>query len=376
MDIVKVILARGIADQLDKLMVRHRSGGVSQIQFKAFDQRRERWQGEEVHGVWFDEEPAIEIYSEGLTRTNTTCYGPGITMMTATPLLGMTDVVGQFYPKPTTPDRALIQMDLSEARYPDGPGHFSDDAIAKIEASYQPYEREARLKGIPLLGSGRVFPISEAAIVEDPIEVVPQHWRRIGGIDFGWDHPTAAVDIAWDEGGAEGGIVHILWEYKQAEQTPVVHGAALRARGLNRVPVAWPQDAYQKDKQSGVSTADAYRREGLKMLPEHATFAAGGYGREAGITEMLTRMQTGRLKVSRLCPLWIDEFRTYHRKDGQVVKVKDDLLDATRAALMMLRFSAHIAPRRHPASYAVGYDPLAQSGGVEYSETVLPTPDW
>ncbi len=43
--------------------------------------------------VWFDEEPPLDIYSEGLTRTNTT---GGITIVTFTPLKGMSEVVLQF----------------------------------------------------------------------------------------------------------------------------------------------------------------------------------------------------------------------------------------------------------------------------------------
>ena len=359
MDIVKVILGRGIADQVDKLLVRHKSGGISQIQFKAFDQRRERWQGEEIHGVWFDEEPSLEIYSEGLTRTNKTNYGPGMALMTLTPLLGMTSVTGMFYPKPSTEDRALIMMELSEAE------HFSAEEIATFEASYQPYEREARMKGIPMLGSGRVFPIAEASILEEPIEEPPQYWKRIIGLDFGWDHPTAAVLIAWDEAVD---CMHVLREYAQAEQTHVIHAAAIKPWHADRIPVAWPQDAYQTDKQSGISTADAYRSQGLNMLPEHATFEVGGYGHKTGVDEMLARMQTGRLKVSRLCNLWLDEFRTYHRKDGKIVKLKDDLLDATRAAMMMLRFSAHMVPVRQAPEYSAGYDPF------QHSEQVLSDP--
>ncbi|WP_246691236.1 MULTISPECIES: hypothetical protein [unclassified Mesorhizobium] len=43
-----------------------------------------------MHGVWFDEEPPLDIYSEGLTRTSAT---GGITIVTFAPLLGMWDVV-------------------------------------------------------------------------------------------------------------------------------------------------------------------------------------------------------------------------------------------------------------------------------------------
>jgi len=48
-------------------------------------------------------------------------------------------------------------------------------------------------------------------------------------------------------------------------------------------------------------------------------------------------MMTGRFKVFEGQGEWLEEFRMYHRKDGKVVKLKDDLMAATRYAEMMLR---------------------------------------
>jgi phage terminase large subunit-like protein len=45
--------------------------------------------------VWFDEEPPLDIYTEGLTRTNNGQRGQ-FAMLTFTPLLGMSDVVHMF----------------------------------------------------------------------------------------------------------------------------------------------------------------------------------------------------------------------------------------------------------------------------------------
>jgi phage terminase large subunit-like protein len=84
---------QGVADALDNATVKHVSGGVSTLGFKSYDQGRQKWQGETLDGVWFDEEPPLDIYMEGLTRTNAT---GGITMITFTPLLGMSDVVAMF----------------------------------------------------------------------------------------------------------------------------------------------------------------------------------------------------------------------------------------------------------------------------------------
>jgi hypothetical protein len=41
--------------------------------------------------------------------------------------------------------------------------------------------------------------------------------------------------------------------------------------------------------------------------------------------------------VFATCVLWLEERRMYHRKDGLVVKERDDLISSSRYALMMLR---------------------------------------
>jgi hypothetical protein len=120
--------------------------------------------------------------------------------------------------------------------------------------------------------------------------------------------------------------------------------------------VAWPFDALRHE--AGSPVADQYRREGVNMLPQHSTFEFGGYGREAGIQSLLNRMQTGRLKVASHLEMWLDEFRSYHRKDGQVVKKRDDLMDATRMIEMMLRFAEPNRRTSYPVQVGMDWNPL------------------
>src|SRR5262245_65345183 len=77
-------------------------------------------------------------------------------------------------------------------------------------------------------------------------------------------------------------------------------------------------------------------------MSSHTTSKAPGksVSVEAGLMDMLTRMQSGRFKVFKHHNDWWEEFRLYHRKDGKVVKEGDDLMCATRYALMMLRFAS------------------------------------
>src|SRR6516162_2679716 len=66
---------------------------------------------------------------------------------------------------------------------------------------------------------------------------------------------------------------------------------------------------------------------------------------------MLVRMESGRFKAFKHLNDWFEEFRLYHRKDGKVHKEGDDLMAATRYAVMMLRFARH---RRITATFIGG----------------------
>jgi len=211
--------------------------------------------------------------------------------------------------------------------------HISPEKRKEIIASYPAHEIEARTKGIPVLGSGKIYPVTEESISVAPF-AVPTHWAMIGGIDFGWDHPTAAVQMAWDR---DADVLYIGAAYRRSKATPLEHAATLK--GWGGFPWAWPSDGNQTQKTDGSNLRDQYRSHGLRMLHKHATHPSGGNGVESGISEMLTRMQTGRLKVFSHLEDWWSEFRLYHRKDGKIHKERDDLMDATRYALMMIRYA-------------------------------------
>lgn len=225
--------------------------------------------------------------------------------------------------------RIVIQAGIEDA------GHFSAEDRARIIASYPSHEREARTKGIPQLGSGKVFPVNQDDLTVTPF-AIPKFWPQIAGIDFGWDHPSAAARLAWDQ---DADIVYVTACHRAREQTPTMFAASIRHWG-GWLPIAWPHDGLQHDKHSGEQLATLYREQGLNLLRMRATFPDGSYGLEAGIAEMLDRMQTGRLLVFSHLADWFEEFNLYHRKDGLIVKLNDDLMSATRYGLMMRRFAS------------------------------------
>lgn len=333
--IVKTSVVPNSGGMIDEAYIKHRCGGISRLAFKSYDQGRERWQAGTVDGIAFDEEPPEDIYMEGITRTNAT-NGP--VMLTFTPLQGMSNVVKRF----------LLDVSSEGAKYRNvtrmtiyDVDHYTDEERARIIATYPEHERKARTMGEPSLGAGAIFPINEEVLKVSPF-AIPHHWKRIVGIDFGWNHPFAAAWLAYD---ADTDTIYVTDCYKVREATPIIHAATIKAKG-DWIPVSWPHDGLQHDKGSGDQLAEQYRKQGLNMLRERATFPDGSNSVEAGIMDMLDRMQTGRFKVFSHLEQWFQEFRMYHRdENGRIVKVDDDVLSATRYASMMLRFAKTYTPR-------------------------------
>jgi phage terminase large subunit-like protein len=341
--ILEVRSSRGISDAVDTVIVMHKTGYKSQLSFKSYERGREKWQGETLDMVWFDEEPPEDIYSEGLARISAK---RGMVFMTFTPLMGMSDVVRRFY-QDESPDRARVQMSIDDAE------HISPEDRASIIAGYPEHEREARVRGTPMMGSGLIFPVAES-VMRIPAMILPPHWVRIVGMDFGYQN-FAAVWLAWDR---DSDTVYVTDIYTSKSGTPVIHAAAIKARGP--LPCAWPHDGISHDKGSGVGLTAQYKAQGLAMIADHATFPDGSNGVEAGLMDMLDRMQTGRFKVFDHLAQWWEEYRTYHRKDGKVVKLFDHLLDATRYGIMMLRHARIGGNRKKRTStMALGVDPNA-----------------
>lgn len=346
--IIKALPKNGVPEAVESVQVRHISGGISTLGFRSYDQGRLAFQGTSKHFVWPDEEPPADVYAEMVTRTMDVS---GTVFITFTPLRGLSPTVIQFMPKGKILKGEEGKF-VVQATWDDAP-HLSPQQRDELWRALPAHEREARSKGIPQLGSGRIFPVAEEVFREGVIQI-PDHWVRIIGMDFGWDHPTAAAWLAWDR---DADVVHVYDIYRASGSdvlrergvpgTPIVHAAAMKRHG-DWIPVAWPMDGLQHDKGSGMQLAQQYRDQELNMLMEPAQFEetdedgetrASRVSVEAGVAMMLDRMQTGRLRVAAHLQEFWEEFRLYHRKDGKIIKEGDDVISAIRYGLMMLRYA-------------------------------------
>lgn len=358
----------GIPNAFDSVLVKHFNAlgvhdGWSKISFLSYEMGQDKFMGQRIDWVWLDEEPPIDIFTQCVTRTLTTS---GVVSMTFTPEKGLTKTVTDFL-NDRKPGQFLIQAtweDVTEKRDAAGNithrGHLTDEKKEQLLAVYSADEREMRSKGIPIAGSGPIFPLHlEDEIRCDPIEI-PAHWPRICGLDFGWDHPTAAAWLAWDR---DADIIYLYDAYKKSKATAIIHAAAIKARG--DIPVAWPKDGHQSDKGTGINLAEQYRDQGVSMLPDYfrnkpsIADEKGNFSVEAGVQELYQRMETGRFRVFTHLNEWFQEFRQYYRKDGKINPVNDDLLSATRyGACSIERFGKTPSESKFAFSGQINYLPL------------------
>jgi phage terminase large subunit-like protein len=321
----------GVPQGIDMVWVRHVCGENSKLVLKSYEQGAKSFQGTEQDLVWLDEEPPMDVYAECLVRTMTT---NGLVIATFTPLLGLSAVVLSFLPEGDLANPAKFTLFCEWDEVP----HLDDVAKAELEKSIPPYQRQARMKGVPVLGSGAIYPVPEEDIVEDDFSL-PDHWARGYGLDVGWNR-TAAIWSAWDR---QSDTLHLYSEHYRGEAEPAVHAAAIRARGP-WICGAIDPSARGRSATDGQNLFQMYSDLGLSLV-------AADRSVETGIFRLWQRLSTQRLRVFRSCVNWLTEYRLYRRDEqGRIVKERDHLMDATRYLEMELPTVAKLAPAKRASA--------------------------
>ena len=312
-DLIKTTAKAGVAEAIEVITVRHASGGESRLTFKSYDQRREAFQGSEQDVIWLDEEPPLDVYTECLLRTMT---NNGMTMLTFTPLMGMSETVMSFMPNGEVQEQASGSKYIGMATWDDVP-HLTKTQKEELWASIPPFQRDARSKGVPQLGAGAIYPVPESELICEEF-AIPEHWRRCYGMDVGWNR-TAVV---WGATNPDTEVTYLYSEYYRGQAEPILHAEAIKARG--EMPGVIDPASRGRAQTDGQQLLGMYRRHGLDItLANNAV--------ESGLYTVWQTMSAGKLRVFQNLRNWLSEFRLYRRDEkGRVVKDNDHLMDATR----------------------------------------------
>ena len=324
----------GVKDVVDTVVCKHASGEKVIIKWLTYEQGWRKWQSGDPRIVLMDEEPdesdvrQTPILSEILTRL---VRNSGILLVGYTPLLGDTALTTHFK---DSDDPGVYYV---TAGWDDAP-HMSDADKKMIKSQYKDHEVDARTKGIPMMGEGRIFTTTENMWTIDPIKV-PDYWARIKGIDFGLAHPASTVELAHDR---DNDIIYLIDDWCMPNQKTADHANQINSKN-DWIPVAWPHDGEKRDPRSGTKFADIYRNNHhVKMLGRSARYKndEGGAQAQWPIIEMVQdRMKNGKFKVFRTCRNFIKEAQSYHTKDGVIVARRDDTLKAALYGVMMIRYA-------------------------------------
>ncbi|MFW0778451.1 MAG: terminase large subunit domain-containing protein [Rickettsiales bacterium] len=333
--------AVGTPNAMRTVRVKHRLG-TSVIQFWSYSQGQHAIMGDVVDWVHIDEEPRDQtIRPQVLTRTINGDRGKGGRVIyTFTPENGRTDLVIKFMDDPS-PNQFFMMKGWDDAP------HMTKEKRERLLQQYPEHQRDMRTKGVPMLGHGRIYDIADEMITCDSFEVAPYHYV-IHGMDFGWDHPQAHVQLVEDR---DSGTFYVTRAYKASKISANDAWGTVKDWG-NNVPTAWPHDGLQNEKgrDDAVQQKTHYAKAGFNMCRHMATWPdvpdgkggvrTGGNSVEHGLYEIGDLMRKGKFKICRHLTDLLDELRQYHRDDkGKIVKVRDDLLDAMRYAYMMHRYA-------------------------------------
>ena len=362
--ILKKAMLSGVNGAIDYVQIQHSSGGISTLYFKSYKQGREKFQGARCHLIHLDEEPPKDVYTEcNMRLADVDGKGQGRLILTMTPLKGYTETMSYFLEHRLTKEKSEEIQSIEDlqkedtvirnepeivfkgkyyiqASWDDNP-HLSDATKKQLRSSLKPYELEAREKGIPSIGSGLVYQVSESEFLIDPIEI-KSHWPCVFGMDVGFFAPTAVVFLAHDK---DNDILYIYKEYSVTEKTAAQHASSLMMMGCDWIPGICDPAVNQGSQRDGEKLIDDYARAGLKLNK-------GKYAKELAVDSVLERIRTGRFKVFSTCVKFMDEWRGYSRNDeGKIMKGRDHLMNALEFVILdglpMARTKRQVEMRYH-----------------------------
>lgn len=200
--------------------------------------------------------------------------------------------------------------------------HLTEEQKQTILAGIPPWQRGARSRGIPQLGSGAIYQVEEADLVIQPYPL-PSHFPRCFAMDVGWNR-TAALWIAKNPDTQQ---LVVYADYYKGQAEPSIHAHGILAHG-RWIPGVIDPAARGRSQKDGEKLFDIYTDLGLDVEPANNA-------REAGIYAVWELMSMGQLKIFSTCASTISEYRLYRRDEkGNIVKTNDHLMDCLRYGVM------------------------------------------
>lgn len=305
----------------------------STIQFTSHEQDLDKFAGDSLDWIWFDEEPPRHIFTECMLRLIDT---DGVWWMTMTPIDGMTWTLDDLYESKRT-DIFKVEVDMDDNPF------LLESAKQKVLAGLTPEEVKARKEGRYVSLGGMIYPEFDKTKHIIPAWTPPvgedSAWNLwIASMDHGTTNPTAWL---WASINREGIIV--VWdEYYQDgfERVVADHARAVHAINVNhgRPPDYNVGDPSIKNRDPIVQSSIQ-----IEYMTNGIPIALGNHDVRAGIIMVKSLLKANKLFVTENCvnliwefgryrwAVWKDKRAIYEKNKKEEPQKKDDhALDALR----------------------------------------------
>ncbi len=210
--------------------------------------------------------------------------------------------------------RAVIQAGWLDAPW------LGPDVIERMAKNCPPHLLEARMHGLPSLGSGNVYPVPLADILVDPF-IIPPYYKHMYALDVGWNK----TGVLWSAVNPEDQSIFIYSEHYQGESLPELHASAIKSRGDWMYGVVDPASC-GSSQIDGRKLINIYRAPPCSLKIVEANNEV-----DSGIYNVWQLLESGKLKIFKTLKNFQKEYMIYRRdENGKIIKENDHLLDCLR----------------------------------------------
>jgi phage terminase large subunit-like protein len=320
----------------------HVSGGKSKLYFSNYTQQVRHLQGFELDLVVLDEQPPDETFSELVVRT---AARNGQVICSFTPLKGLSGLVRKFWDQIEGYSHVRVTWDDVPFENEWGEPFFSQAEREQLSRDFMPWERDCRMKGIPLVGKGVVFPLLNWPTYKatDVDLMTNEKLERLISFDLGIKNDPTVISFFFRDPAQE-----IIYLHRQitipSGETPDEYVHYLLDRESKGVPIALPHDAatagrYTLTEQSVREVfEDSY---GLNTIAGAILNPANDQGKVTnhkayGINIMRLGMERNTFMINESCRAFLDEARNYAIDEHGRFSDPDDHIDSARIGILAL----------------------------------------
>ena len=289
--------------------IRLRNGVV--IEFKAYDQRRNSFQGRQIDAFYGDEQCKNDSYGIFTEVQARLLDRHGFTAQSMTPLRPQPWLEERVTSPPPTDE--FFYANLEDNRKSRG-GHIDDDEIDMMISQWPEEVQETRIKGHFAAFLGAVYKTFNRQVhVCEPFPI-PNDWTKYRVIDWGFNNAFACLWMARDKDEHW----YVYNEHYAPQQTLAYHSECIKQiSGTDSYRVTWADhDAQDRHefRSLGIPTSPAKKDVKLGIEAVQAALKVQGDGRP-------------RLQIFNTCRNTIKEMGGYKWAEGNENKdAKDEPL--------------------------------------------------